>query len=73
MIALPTFTPVITLSMMETTDGSEEEKIHLPVEFDCGITGLVNFCVAATVKGLNAPRVGGVPITRTSNVVLVAV
>ena len=73
MMAVPALTPVMTLSTMETIVGSDDANIHLPVEFDCGVTGVVSFSPTPTASGLKAPIVGGVPITRTSKVIEVAV
>ncbi len=73
MMAVPALTPVMTLSTIETIVGSEDANIHLPVQFDCGITGAVNFSPTPTASGLNVPSVGGVPMTRTSKDVEVAV
>ena len=60
--------PVMTLSTIDATDGSDDEKTHLPCEFEVGRTGLVSFSPTPTLCGAKAPSVGGVPITRTSNV-----
>ena len=67
-IAVPALTPVIALSTIETIVGSLETKLHLPVEFDVGTTGLTSFSPTPTMRGKNAPIAGGVPMTVTSKV-----
>ena len=73
MRVVPALMPVMTLSMIETIVGSEEVKIHRPVDGDCGVTGEVSFSPTPTESGAKAPRGGGVPMTVTSNVALLAV
>lgn len=70
---MPALIPVMTLSTIDAMVGSVDVKIQRPVDGDCGVTGAVSFSPTPTVSGWNAPSVGGIPITVTSKVVLLAV
>ena len=73
MIVVPALIPVMTLSTIDAMVGSVDVKIQRPVDGDCGVTGAVSFSPTPTVNGWKAPSAGGVPMTVTSKVVLLAV
>ena len=47
--------------------------IHLPVDGDCGVNGVVIFSPTPVLSAAKAPSTGGGAITVTSKVVLLAV